>query len=261
MSLGQLFSTDSLTHAVSGSLSSVLALAIVYPLDQVRILKQVEQRQRKPTSSKHRPVSHDNDPGRLEEGRGRGLRAKPNNNNSSDADTSNETEESKSGENNNDSSSSSTSTTTTPPSSDSFALEHKYSFAGPLAPVLALWASRGFSNGIYRGIYMQEVALGVSNFIYFYVKKGATLVAANALGGKSRTLTPTQEFTVTTMAGAANAVAAAPLWNVCDKIKTDNAGRYKGIVDCFRKLVVRTHASAVDKINNYTCICGHVSLC
>ena len=39
--MDRLFSTESLSHAVSGSLSSILALALVYPLDQVRILKQV----------------------------------------------------------------------------------------------------------------------------------------------------------------------------------------------------------------------------
>ena len=166
MSFQKLFTKESLSHAISGSLSSVIALGLVYPLDQVRILKQVE---------------------------GGGKRGP-------------------------------------------FAAEDKYRMFMALAPVLALLESRGVA-GAYKGFKVQQIALGLSNFIYFYIRNMGTAVVISARGGRS--LNPTQEFAVTTIAGAVNAIAAAPLWNVCDKIKTDNKGRYKGIVDCVRQLVVR----------------------
>lgn len=161
--MDRVFSKESLSHAVSGSLSSILALALVYPLDQVRILKQVE---------------------------GDGRRG-------------------------------------------AFAAEDKYRWAGMLAPVFALLESRGVSNGVYKGFYVQQIALGLSNFIYFYMKNMASAAVTAASGRK---LGPTEEFAVTTVAGAVNATAAAPLWNICDKIKTDNEGRYNGIIDCIQQL-------------------------
>lgn len=164
MSMQHIISRKSLAHAVSGSLSSILALALVYPLDQVRILKQVEGNKK-----------------------------------------------------------------------DVFQHEHKYRFAGSLAPVLALLKKRGVSEGIYKGFYVQQIALGLSNFIYFYIcKLGST--AFKSYSG--RNLGPREDFAVTTLAGAANAIAAAPLWNVCDKIKTDSSNRYNGILDCLRQLTV-----------------------
>jgi hypothetical protein len=176
-SLQHIFSRESLSHAVSGSLSSIVALAMVYPLDQVRILKQVE-------------------------GGGRGV----------------------------------------------FAAEPKYqrllsmvAGGGSLASVLALLESRGVAGGLYKGFYPHTFALGLSNFLYFYIYSAGGALASVAAGG-GRSLTPLEDLAVTTVAGAANAVAAAPLWNVCDKIKTDSEGRYDGIMDCVRKLVVRACA-------------------
>jgi len=159
------FSRQSLSHATSGSLSSIFALALVYPLDQVRILKQVE-------------------------GGKRGA----------------------------------------------FATQDKFKWAGILAPVFALIESRGFADGAYKGFYIQQIALGLSNFVYFYMKN---MTAAAFTAASGRKLGPTEEFVVTTIAGAVNAVLAAPLWNICDKIKTDTTGQYNGILDCTRQLVVR----------------------
>ena len=114
---------------------------------------------------------------------------------------------------------------------------NRYRWAGALAPVLALLESRGVADGAYKGFYVQQIALGLSNFIYFYIKNMSTVAVTSAAGGRS--LGPTEEFAVTTVAGAVNATLAAPLWNVCDKIKTDSEGRYDGIADCVRKLVAR----------------------
>ena len=115
-----------------------------------------------------------------------------------------------------------------------FANQDKNKLFGVLAPVLTLFQARGV-GGIYKGIYAQQIALGVSNFIYFYIKNLLSVAAAVA---SSKTLSTTQEFVVTTIAGAVNAVAAAPLWNICDKIKTDNTGQYNGVIDCARQLTV-----------------------
>ena len=95
---------------------------------------------------------------------------------------------------------------------------------GTAGAIMHLAKTEGM-DGIYRGFASMQVALGVSNFVYFYCYQGLKTLAtrtrrgAGAGGGKGGELTPLANLGVACAAGVVNVLVTAPLWRVSATLK------------------------------------------
>ncbi|DAZ94679.1 TPA: hypothetical protein N0F65_002388 [Lagenidium giganteum] len=95
---------------------------------------------------------------------------------------------------------------------------------------------------VYQGHVSTQVALGWSNFVYFFcynrLKSGVlrrTKQDTNAL--VKNTITPTQNLVLSCIAGIINVYLTAPLWVVNMRLKSKDHAKFRGMLDCALQIV------------------------
>lgn len=97
-------------------------------------------------------------------------------------------------------------------------------------------------SGLYQGLGPVLVALGTSNFIYFYWYT-AFKAAAKRVFGVKRDVTGVSNLILASFAGSLNVLMTAPLWVVVTRLaiqskqkSKEEDGKYKGMVDGLCKI-------------------------
>lgn len=163
---------ETLAHGVAGSAGGMLAMALLYPLDQIKTIMQVEADE-------------------LQEGR-----------------------------------------------------EHETKPTGKRVPkgfctqALAIVKAKRWQ--VYQGHVSTQVALGGSNFIYFFCYNGLKTQLLKRMQQQNRqmsgNLTPVQNLALACVAGAINVYICAPLWVANMRLKSKDHAQYTGVLDCLRKV-------------------------
>ncbi|KAE8912620.1 hypothetical protein PF005_g8775 [Phytophthora fragariae] len=93
---------------------------------------------------------------------------------------------------------------------------------------------------VYQGHVSTQVALGGSNFIYFFCYNGLKTQLLKRLQQQNRQMsgiiTPMQNLALSCLAGVINVYICAPLWVANMRLKSKDAAKYSGVVDCLRKV-------------------------
>ncbi|KAG7386641.1 hypothetical protein PHYPSEUDO_015425 [Phytophthora pseudosyringae] len=93
---------------------------------------------------------------------------------------------------------------------------------------------------VYQGHVSTQVALGGSNFIYFFCYNGLKTQLLKRLQQQNRQLsgyiTPVQNLALSCLAGIINVYICAPLWVANMRLKSKDAAKYSGVLDCLRKV-------------------------
>lgn len=105
----------------------------------------------------------------------------------------------------------------------------------------ALAIVRAKKLGVYQGHVSTQVALGGSNFVYFFCYNGlkSALLKRLARGGKlpaGGAITPGQNLVLSCLAGVINVYVCAPLWVANMRLKSKDHAKYAGVWDCLRKV-------------------------
>ncbi|EGZ27200.1 hypothetical protein PHYSODRAFT_348878 [Phytophthora sojae] len=93
---------------------------------------------------------------------------------------------------------------------------------------------------VYQGHVSTQVALGGSNFIYFFCYNGLKTQLLKRLQQPNRQMsgnvTPVQNLALSCLAGVINVYICAPLWVANMRLKSKDAAKYSGVIDCLRKV-------------------------
>lgn len=94
--------------------------------------------------------------------------------------------------------------------------------------------------GLYSGWWGQVVALGTSNYIYFYTYNMLKVIIQKSTGA---TITPVVNLGVGTFAGVVNVLMTTPLWMISTQLNVQNkqkgqkpyTGMIDGLVRCYKE--------------------------
>ncbi|KAG6622659.1 Mitochondrial Carrier (MC) Family [Phytophthora cinnamomi] len=172
---------ETLAHGIAGSAGGMLAMALLYPLDQIKTIMQVEA-----TELEDEPEQEQ----------------------------------------------------------DKKAQDSKAGLPVKRAPrnfwAQALLILRKKKWQVYQGHVSTQVALGGSNFIYFFCYNGLKKQLLKRLQQRNRqmsgNITPVQNLALSCLAGVVNVYICAPLWVANMRLKSKDAAKYSGVVDCLRKV-------------------------
>ncbi|KAG1690483.1 hypothetical protein DVH05_019423 [Phytophthora capsici] len=93
---------------------------------------------------------------------------------------------------------------------------------------------------VYQGHVSTQIALGSSNFIYFFCYNGLKTQLLKRLQLQNRqmsgNITPVQNLALSCLAGVVNVYICAPLWVANMRLKSKDATKYSGVLDCLRKV-------------------------
>ncbi|KAL3669581.1 hypothetical protein V7S43_004966 [Phytophthora oleae] len=93
---------------------------------------------------------------------------------------------------------------------------------------------------VYQGHVSTQIALGGSNFIYFFCYNGLKTQLLKRLQLQNRqmsgNITPVQNLALSCLAGVINVYICAPLWVANMRLKSKDATKYSGVLDCLRKI-------------------------
>ncbi|KAG2781642.1 hypothetical protein PC129_g11069 [Phytophthora cactorum] len=93
---------------------------------------------------------------------------------------------------------------------------------------------------VYQGHVSTQVALGGSNFVYFFCYNGLKTQLLKRLQQQNRqmsgNITPVQNLALSCLAGVINVYICAPLWVANMRLKSKDAAKYSGVLDCLRKV-------------------------
>ncbi|RLN57995.1 hypothetical protein BBJ29_003399 [Phytophthora kernoviae] len=93
---------------------------------------------------------------------------------------------------------------------------------------------------VYQGHVSTQVALGGSNFIYFFCFNGLKTQLLTRLQKQGRqisgNITPVQNLALSCLAGIINVYICAPLWVANMRLKSKDHAKYSGVIDCLRKV-------------------------
>lgn len=161
---------ETLAHGVAGSVGGALAMGVLYPLDQIKTIMQVERQEEKGPSSTKKPAK-------------------------------------------------------------SFWVQ-----------ALAILKEQKWR--VYQGHVSTQIALGGSNFVYFFCYNGlkaSLLKRLHQLDPKrypvgSNVITPVQNLVLSCVAGIINVYATAPLWVANMRLKSKDHAKYNGVIDCMLKI-------------------------
>jgi adenine nucleotide transporter 17 len=114
------------------------------------------------------------------------------------------------------------------------------------APPAGFWRQalaivRAKKLGVYQGHVSTQVALGGSNFVYFFCYNGlkSALLKRMARAGQSPAsgaISPAQNLVLSCLAGVINVYVCAPLWVANMRLKSKDHTKYAGVWDCLRKV-------------------------
>lgn len=114
------------------------------------------------------------------------------------------------------------------------------------APPAGFWRQalaivRAKKLGVYQGHVSTQVALGGSNFVYFFCYNGlksALLKRMARAGGPQAggAISPGQNLVLSCLAGVINVYVCAPLWVANMRLKSKDHAKYAGVWDCLRKV-------------------------
>ncbi|ETK90808.1 hypothetical protein L917_05332 [Phytophthora nicotianae] len=172
---------ETLAHGIAGSAGGMLAMALLYPLDQIKTIMQVEARE--PEEDKVEQQSDETD---VTKSKAPTKRASRN-------------------------------------------------FWTQVVEILKekKWK-------VYQGHVSTQVALGGSNFVYFFCYNGLKTQLLKRLQQQNRqmsgNITPVQNLVLSCLAGVINVYICAPLWVANMRLKSRDAAKYSGVLDCVRKV-------------------------
>ncbi|KAI9996233.1 hypothetical protein PInf_013616 [Phytophthora infestans] len=90
---------------------------------------------------------------------------------------------------------------------------------------------------VYQGHVSTQIALGGSNFVYFFCYNGLkTHLLKRQNRQISGNITPVQNLLLSCLAGVINVYICAPLWVANMRLKSKDAAEYSGVLDCLRKV-------------------------
>ncbi|TMW60168.1 hypothetical protein Poli38472_000210 [Pythium oligandrum] len=98
---------------------------------------------------------------------------------------------------------------------------------------------------VYQGHVSTQIALGGSNFVYFFCYNGLKAGLLKRLRqmdpkrypANSDVISPIQNLVLSCVAGIINVYATAPLWVANMRLKSKDHAKYNGVIDCMRKIV------------------------
>ncbi|KAG7400550.1 hypothetical protein PHYBOEH_005350 [Phytophthora boehmeriae] len=161
---------ETLAHGIAGSAGGMLAMALLYPLDQIKTIMQVQTNEAKQKMS-------DSDP--------------------------------------------------------KAAVKTNF-----WAQALAILRAKKWQ--VYQGHVSTQIALGGSNFIYFFCYNGLKTQLLTRLQKQNRqvsgNVTPVQNLALSCLAGAINVYLCAPLWVANMRLKSTDHAKYSGVIDCLCKV-------------------------
>ncbi|KAJ0406498.1 hypothetical protein P43SY_001429 [Pythium insidiosum] len=171
---------ETLAHGVAGSLGGALAMGVLYPLDQIKTILQVERQAalRPPSDSESGPKEKT------------AVRRPP----------------------------------------------------GFVADALRILRQQGWH--VYQGHVSTQIALGGSNFVYFFTYNGlkATLLKRLRILDPARyppgsnIISPLQNLVLSCVAGILNVFITNPLWVANMRLKSKDHAKYSGVLDCMQKI-------------------------
>ena len=114
----------------------------------------------------------------------------------------------------------------------------------------------GGTGALYQGLWAQVVALGCSNFVYFYTYNmfKAMILRALKAAGRDPVLRPVPNLVVASTAGIINVLMTTPMWVVCTRLALQRRGKrraqgspepYKGVYDCLSRIVAEEGVPAL----------------
>ncbi|RLN45314.1 hypothetical protein BBJ28_00009242 [Nothophytophthora sp. Chile5] len=93
---------------------------------------------------------------------------------------------------------------------------------------------------VYQGHVSTQVALGGSNFVYFFCYNGLKTQLLKRFQQSNRqmsgAITPLQNLVLSCLAGVINVYICAPLWVANMRLKSKDHAKYSGVLDCLRKI-------------------------
>ncbi|KAF1319932.1 hypothetical protein FI667_g12723, partial [Globisporangium splendens] len=170
---------ETLAHGIAGSVGGMVAMAILYPLDQIKTIMQVE---------------------------GQEAAAQA---------------QAEAGEKQTD-------------ASKKKLLEQSFAVQAIAIVKAKKWA-------VYQGHVSTQVALGGSNFVYFFCYNGLKNALIKRLNNTNKALsgaiTPMQNLALSCLAGIINVYITAPLWVMNMRLKSKDHAKYTGMIDCIKKII------------------------
>ncbi|KAL4086313.1 hypothetical protein PRIC1_014440 [Phytophthora ramorum] len=167
---------ETLAHGIAGSAGGMLAMALLYPLDQIKTIMQVEADELEKEEEPHKKSAEELKVRRVSK-----------------------------------------------------------SFWAQASAILQKNKWR-----VYQGHVSTQVALGGSNFVYFFCYNGLKSQLLERLQQQNRQMsgnvTPVQNLVLSCLAGVINVYICAPLWVANMRLKSKDAAKYSGVLDCLRKV-------------------------